>query len=343
MVDFGGWHLPVHYGSLVSEHHGVRQSAGMFDVSHMTVVDLSGPDCAAFLQHLLANDIARLKQPGRALYTCMLNHDGGIIDDLIVYRRADDRYRLVVNAATRDNDLAWINRQAEPSGTNVTERPELAMIAVQGPDARAAVHSLLDGQTLTDVQALGRFRAFDSETLFVARTGYTGEDGYELLMDKTLAPQWWQKLLDAGVMACGLGARDSLRLEAGLNLYGQDMTETTTPAESNLQWTVDLRSDRDFIGRAALEQQLEQGVSRQLTGLILEGRGVLRHGQTVITDLGNGEVTSGTFSPTLKQSVALARLPAGAGAQVKVDIRGKQVPARVVAPPFVKAGSSQQS
>ncbi len=340
LVDFGGWHLPVHYGSQVEEHHAVRQSVGMFDVSHMTVVDLTGSDCRRFLATLLANNVAKLTEPGRALYTCMLNPEGGIIDDLIVYARANEEFRLVVNAATRVNDLAWINEQAKAFNVEVLERPEIAMIAVQGPNARAAVHNLLDEPATASVEALGRFRAYDGPELFVARTGYTGEDGYELLMDASKAPRWWQNLLDAGVTACGLGARDTLRLEAGLNLYGQDMTVSTTPAESNLQWTVDLTEERNFIGREALVKQLEAGVERQLVGLVLEGRGVLRHGQVVITDHGEGDVTSGTFSPTLKQSVALARVPAGKLQQVMVEIRGKQVPARIVRPPFVKADRS---
>ncbi|MFK7958020.1 MAG: glycine cleavage system aminomethyltransferase GcvT [Lysobacterales bacterium] len=339
MVDFGGWQLPVHYGSQVEEHHAVRKSAGMFDVSHMTVVDLTGPDCGEFLASLLANNVAKLAEPGRALYTCMLNPEGGIIDDLIVYARVGNEFRLVVNAATRANDLAWINKQAKAYRVDVLERPEIAMIAAQGPNARAVVHDLLDGSIRDDVSSLRRFRAYDTPELFIARTGYTGEDGFEILIDASEAASWWQQLLDAGIIPCGLGARDTLRLEAGLNLYGQDMTVTTSPAESNLQWTVDFSGDRDFIGRAALVEQMEAGVERQLVGLVLEGRGVLRHGQSVITDEGEGEVTSGTFSPTLKQSVALARVPAGKRQQVMVDIRGKHVPARVVQPPFVKAGN----
>lgn len=340
MVDFGGWHLPVHYGSQVEEHHAVRNGAGMFDVSHMTVVDLSGERCKAFLRHLLANNVDKLKQPGRALYTCMLTETAGIIDDLIVYAMPGEDYRLIVNAATRVKDLAWITDQATSFDVQVNEREDLAMIAVQGPTAREAVHTLLSPELAGAARTLGRFRAIGDDDLFVARTGYTGEDGYELLLDNSAAPGLWHQLLDAGVQACGLGARDTLRLEAGLNLYGQDMDETTSPAESNLQWTVDLSTERDFVGRSALQAQQAAGPARTLVGLVLEGRGVLRHGQTVRTSDGDGEVTSGTFSPTLKESIGMARIPVGpatgVGEQVRVDIRGREVGARIVEPPFVR-------
>ncbi|MEM7707917.1 MAG: glycine cleavage system aminomethyltransferase GcvT [Pseudomonadota bacterium] len=340
MVDFGGWALPVHYGSQVEEHHAVRQEAGLFDVSHMTVVDFEGEGCRDFLSELLANNVAKLKRPGRALYTCMLAENGGIIDDLIVYGRPDGAYRAVVNAATREKDLAWIRAQAEGTSVSVIEREDLAMLAVQGPRARDAVHGLLDDADRGAVSALGRFWAWDSESLFIARTGYTGEDGYEMLMDASAATRWWEQLLEAGVAPCGLGARDTLRLEAGLSLYGQDIDETTTPAESRLQWTVDLSDNRRFVGRSALEAQLEAGVPRKLVGLVLEGRGVLRQGQTVVSEETAGVVTSGTFSPTLKQSIGLARVPVTTGDQVAVDIRGREVPARVVEPPFVSAADS---
>lgn len=337
MVDFGGWHLPVHYGSQMDEHHAVRSAAGMFDVSHMTVVDLAGEGVQAFLSRLLANDVVKLKSAGRALYTCMLNEAGGVIDDLIVYRTGEGTYRLVVNAATREQDLAWINRQADP-GVSVTERSDLAMIAVQGPEAREALHRTLEAAAATRLREVRRFRFWrsDGDDLFVARTGYTGEDGYEVLLPAAEASRLWQQLAEAGVRPCGLGARDTLRLEAGLNLYGQDMDESTTPAEAGLQWTVDLKSpERRFIGREAVEAQLAAGVPRELVGIELVGRGVLRHGQDVSAGGAAGVVTSGSFSPTLKSSIALVRLPTGAAGEVTVDIRGRQVEARRVAVPFV--------
>ena len=343
MVDFGGWDMPLNYGSQIDEHHQVRRDAGMFDVSHMTVVDLDGERSRPFLRWLLANNVDKLKQPGRALYSCMLDENGGVIDDLIVYWRGGDDFRLVVNAATRDKDLAWIERQASAFGVVVKERPELAMIAVQGPTARERVAGLL-GAAGERVLALGRFAAAEvdgpaGEPLFVARTGYTGEDGFEIIVPEGNAEALWQRLLDAGVKPAGLGARDTLRLEAGMNLYGQDMDESTTPWEAALGWTVALDPvERDFIGREALVRQKAGGVPRQLVGLAMDDKGVLRHGQRVLTANGDGEVLSGTFSPTLGKAIAFARIPAGDPGAVRVDIRGREVPVRVAKPPFVREG-----
>lgn len=341
MVDFGGWDMPVSYGSQIEEHHAVRRSAGMFDVSHMCVVDLGGSRCREFLRRLLANDIDKLQQPGKALYSCMLNESGGVIDDLIVYFLDVDHFRMVVNAATRDKDVAWIARQAAVEGVSVLARPELAMIAVQGPDARAHVAELLGGDDGDAVLALPRFAGLQLGSRFVARTGYTGEDGFEVILPAEEAETFWNALRDRGVVPAGLGARDTLRLEAGMNLYGQDMDETTTPLESGLAWTVALRPGRDFIGRQALEAQISSGVPRQVVGLVLEDKGVLRHGQRVDCASGTGEVLSGSFAPTLGKSIALARIPAGDAGSVTVDIRGRAAPARVVSPPFVRAGKSQ--
>lgn len=342
IVDFGGWDMPLHYGSQIEEHHQVRRDAGMFDVSHMTVVDLEGADTRAFLQHLLANDVARLKIPGKALYSCMLNAQGGVIDDLIVYYLRDAWYRLVVNAATRDKDMAWITQQAQSFQVTVRERPELAMIAVQGPRARDYVHALLDPALRTRAAALAPFNAADSGELFVARTGYTGEDGYEIILPDTRAAAFWNELAHAGVKPAGLGARDTLRLEAGMNLYGADMTEQTSPLESGLGWTVAWEpATRDFIGRAALEAQRAAGLGAKLVGLVLEGKGVLRNHQKVIADVpGEGEITSGSFSPTLGVAIALARVPVDTGALCQVDMRGKLMTARVVKAPFVRNGKS---
>ncbi len=340
MVDFGGWDMPVNYGSQIDEHHKVRREAGVFDVSHMTVVDIEGAGAKDFLRRLLANDIAKLKGPGRALYGCMLNEEGGIIDDLITYWRADDRYRLVVNAATRERDLDWIRHQAASAGdVTVSEREELAMLAVQGPAGRERAAALLPVEHRQAALALKPFACGDFGDIFVARTGYTGEDGFEIVLPEERAADWWQGLMDAGVAPIGLGARDTLRLEAGLNLYGNDMDESISPLESGLGWTVAWEpEDRDFIGRAALSAQKEKGAKYKFVGLILEGRGVLRAHQPVICGDGQGETTSGSFSPTLERSIGLARVPVNCGEQVEVEIRNRKVPARVVRPPFVRQG-----
>jgi aminomethyltransferase len=343
MVDFGGWDMPLNYGSQIEEHHAVRRDAGMFDVSHMTVVDLRGARCREFLRHLLANDIGKLKKPGKALYSCMLNTRGGVIDDLITYFLAEDWFRIVVNAATRDKDLAWIEKQAAAFDVKVTERPELSMIAVQGPNARAKVLALLDAGDRERVEKLGRFAAAeargpDGMPLFVARTGYTGEDGFEIIVPEENAVAFWNALAATGVHPAGLGARDTLRLEAGMNLYGQDMDEDITPWEAGLAWTVSLDEGRDFIGRAALEKQKAGGVPRELIGVVMDDKGVLRHGQRVVTDDGDGEILSGIFSPTLGKAIAFARVPAGARGDLRVDIRGRELPLRVVKYPFVRDG-----
>jgi len=339
MVDFAGWEMPIHYGSQLEEHHQVRRDAGIFDVSHMVVLDLTGPGVIDFLRRLLANDVARITgKPGKALYSCMLNERGGVIDDLIVYFMDDGWFRMVVNAATRDKDLAWIERQAAGFDVDIRERDDLAMIAVQGPNARDKARAAL-GETLEPAMALDPFFATECGELFVARTGYTGEDGFEIMVPAGRAGEVWEALLGADVAPIGLGARDTLRLEAGMNLYGQDMDEDTSPLESGLAWTVALEpAERDFIGRAALEAQREAGVPRRLVGLVLEGRGVLRAHQKVITPAGEGETTSGSFSPTLGRAIALARVPAGDFDACEVEIRGKRLPARIVRYPFVRHG-----
>ena len=345
MVDFGGWDMPIHYGSQMDEHHQVRRAAGMFDVSHMTVIDLQGDKVRAFLHYLLANNVDKLKTTGRAIYSCMLNERGGVIDDLIAYYLGENFYRLVTNAATRDKDLPWIEQHAQTFGVTVTERPELALIAVQGPDARAAVLPLVAAADRDRAEALGKFSAIDvsgaeGESLFLARTGYTGEDGFEIVMPSDVAVAFWDRLAAADVKPCGLGARDTLRLEAGMNLYSQDMDEDVTPLEAGLAWTVAFDEGRDFIGRAALEAQKAAGVPRRMVGLVLEDKGVLRHGQRVVTALGDGEILSGTFAPTLGKSIAFARIPAGEVGEIGVDIRGRVVPARIVKYPFVRDGKA---
>ena len=338
MVDFGGWDMPLNYGSQIEEHHAVRRDAGMFDVSHMTVVDLHGAAVRPFLRRLVANSVDKLKVSGKALYTCMLNPEGGVIDDLIVYYLSEDFFRIVVNAATRDKDLAWITAQAAALDLGISERRDLAMIAVQGPQARAKVLALLTPAARARVEALGKFAACEGDGLFIARTGYTGEDGFEIMVPEVAAVAFWNRLREAGVAPAGLGARDTLRLEAGMNLYGQDMDETVTPYEAGLAWTVALDPGRDFTGRAALEAQRTAGAPRQMVGLVLDDKGVLRHGQKVLTAQGEGEILSGTFSPTLGKAIAFARIPAGDPGAVRVDIRGRELPVRVVKYPFVRDG-----
>jgi aminomethyltransferase len=339
MVDFGGWDMPVNYGSQIEEHLAVRRDAGMFDVSHMLAIDLQGAGARDFLRRALANNTDRLCDPGRALYTCMLNEAGGVIDDLIVYFFNDERFRLVVNAGRAETDLAWLASIKErfAAAPELRPRHDLAMIAVQGPRARARVWQVLP-ETRAASEALRSFQGVALGELMLARTGYTGEDGFELMLPAAQAEALWQRLLDCGVQACGLGARDTLRLEAGMNLWGQDMDESVSPLDAGLAWTVDLESGRDFLGKAAL---LDRGQRLQLAGLVLtEDGGVLRSHQKIATAEGEGEITSGTFSPTLQRSIALARIPMGVkpGAMVQVRVRDKQLAAKVVKPPFVRNG-----
>lgn len=338
MVDFGGWDMPVNYGSQIDEHHAVRRDAGMFDVSHMLSCDVVGPRAREFLRYVLANDVAKLKDPGKALYSCMLNETGGVIDDLIVFYLDESGFRLVVNAGTREKDVAWLKRHATAFQVEVRPRDELAMIAVQGPNARERVAALI-GEGGGDALALKPFFGAECGPYFISRTGYTGEDGFEVVLPAEDAPAFWQALKSAGVAQCGLGARDTLRLEAGMNLYGNDMDETISPLESGLSWTVAFDpSEREFIGRSALEAQRAKGVPRKLIGVLLEERGVLRGHQKVKTNAGEGEMTSGTFSPTLERSIGFARVPAQAAEALEVDIRGKLLKARAVKVPFVRNG-----
>ncbi|HHJ16000.1 MAG TPA: glycine cleavage system aminomethyltransferase GcvT [Gammaproteobacteria bacterium] len=343
LVDFAGWDMPIHYGSQIEEHHSVRRDAGMFDVSHMTVVDLIGEQARPFLRHLLANNIDKLQQRGKALYSCLLNARGGVIDDLIVYFLEESWFRLVVNSSTRDKDLAWIGAEARAFDIDVVEQPQLAMIAVQGPEARAKTLSVLDESWREAVSGLGLFFASEHDDWFIARTGYTGEDGFEIMLPDTDAVKFWMALSEAGVRPCGLGCRDTLRLEAGMNLYGTDMDESVSPLVSGLGWTVGWEPEtRDFIGRAALESERKTGPKQKFVGLLLEDKGVLRNHQKVLVNgAAAGEITSGSFSPTLGRSIALARVSADIGDSCQVEIRGKLLAARVVRPPFVRNGKPQ--
>ena len=340
MVDFGGWDMPVNYGSQIEEHHAVRRDAGMFDVSHMAVVDLKGARVRPFLRWLLANDVEKLQKCGKALYSCLLDDNAGVLDDLIVYFLDESWFRVVVNAGTRDKDIAWIRQHAREFQVDVKERQDLAMIAVQGPNARNKAAGLLPAAERAAALALETFVGGEFGELFIARTGYTGEDGWELMLPAMRAEELWDALHESGVAFCGLGARDTLRLEAGMNLYGSDMSEATHPLESGLGWTIAWEpAERDFVGRRALEAIRKAGSPRKLVGLILEDRGVLRsHQKVVVPGIGEGEITSGTFSPTLERSIALARVPAATAGRVQVDIRGKPLEARVVKPPFVRNG-----
>lgn len=343
MTPFSGWDMPLHYGSQIAEHETVRSSAGMFDVSHMCPADFSGADATQALQKLLANDVAKLK-PLQALYTAMLNEQGGIIDDLIVYRlHTDDHiphYRIVHNAGRADEDIAWITMQIDAHGWNIhyTPRRDLAMIAIQGPNARALacnISSVVD--IAKSLMALSPFYAFQAGDSLYARTGYTGEDGFEWMIPTDVAENIWQALIGVGVKPCGLGARDTLRLEAGMSLYGQDLDTVHTPMESGIGWTVSMKDTRDFIGRAVLASQVPR---LHTLGLRLEGGGVLRPHQKIRTPAGEGEITSGGFSPTLKISIALARLPLTTkiGDCVEVNIRDKWLSATVCKAQFVRLG-----
>lgn len=343
MVDFGGWDMPINYGSQIEEHHAVRRDAGMFDVSHMTVIDLHGERAREFLRHLLANNIDKLKVHGKALYSCMLNESGGVIDDLIVYYLGEEFFRLVVNAGTRAKDLAWIESHAKAFDVQVKERPDFGIIAVQGPQARAKVLGLVHEVDRERMEKLGKFTAAAAQgphgmPLFVARTGYTGEDGFEIMLPTEHVVAFWEALLAAGVAPAGLGARDTLRLEAGMNLYGQDMDDNVTPWEASLGWTVSLDEGRAFIGREALEKQKNAGVPRRMVGVVLDEKGVLRHGQKVSCASGDGEILSGSFAPTLNKAIGFARIPVGEPGELHVDIRGRDVPVRLVKYPFVRDG-----
>ncbi|QPB82438.1 glycine cleavage system aminomethyltransferase GcvT [Pseudoalteromonas rubra] len=341
MVDFHGWEMPINYGSQIEEHNAVREDAGMFDVSHMTIVDVKGAGAQAFLRKLVANDVAKLKVAGKALYTGMLNEQGGVIDDLIIYFFTETEYRLVVNSATREKDLAHMNGVAADFDVALTERPEYAMIAVQGPNAKAKTATILSDAQNAAVEGMKPFFGVQAEELFIATTGYTGEDGYEIVVHNDDAAQLWQKLLDAGVRPAGLGARDTLRLEAGMNLYGSDMDESVSPLAANMAWTIAWEpAERDFIGRKVIEQQRADKSTDKLVGLVLESKGVLRGGSKVIVEGGEGVITSGTFSPTLGFSVALARVPRSTGDTAQVEMRKKLVDVKVVKPCFVRNGKS---
>lgn len=338
MVDFSGWEMPLHYGSQIQEHHQVRLDAGMFDVSHMSIIDFKGDDAKIFLQKLLANDVAKLKTAGKALYSCMLNNSGFVIDDLIVYYQNNNNYRMVVNAATTDTDIAWIEKQSKGFALQIEPLFDWAMIAVQGPNAMSKTFAAMAGTE--DICAdLKPFYAVSLGSLFIARTGYTGEDGLEMMLPSKSAIFTWDRLLESGVKPCGLGARDTLRLEAGMSLYGSEMDAQTSPLESALAFSVDLKDEnRDFIGSQALIRLKNKGLKKTIVGLLLADKGVIRNGQIVETNLGQGLVTSGGFSPTINNAIALASVPVGSVGKCRIQIRNKWVFAKIVKPPFVRNG-----
>ena len=333
MVDFAGWLMPVNYGSQIAEHTAVRSDAGMFDVSHMTIIDVYGDQAEAFLQRLIANDVARLNI-NQALYGALLNERAGVLDDLIVYRLAWG-FRCVVNASTRDKVLAWMQQHTR-ADAHFEHKPQI-MIAVQGPNA---VQRLLQVEAVSGLAELTPFYAMQHGDWLIGRTGYTGEDGVEIMLPEAQGVELWRKLREVGVAPAGLGARDTLRLEGGLNLYGQDLDEATSPLASNIGWTIAWEpQERDFIGRQALTE-LREANTQNLTGLIMRDKGILRHGQAVHTNAGAGVITSGTYSPTLAYSIALARVPKQATGECEVDIRGTRKKAVLCKPPFVRNGTA---
>ena len=336
MVEFAGHDMPLNYGSQIKEHLCVRSSSGKFDVSHMGVVDFTGSDTEDFLRLVCTGEIRKLSEPGMAKYTLMLNDAGGILDDLIVYR-INEGFRAVINASVKDSDIEWMCRHAKGQSVTIRPRPEKCIIAVQGPDS---VGRAADCLGLTGLHEIPHFRALQfADDLMVARTGYTGEDGLEVICSPPLALKLWKDLERAGVPSIGLGARDTLRLEAGLNLNGHDMDPSTSPFSANLAWTVDWEPpERDFIGKLALNRIRESGVTQKLAGLVMTERGVLREGQEVKTEAGVGVVTSGSFSPSLGYSIALARIPRSANGDCSVLIRNREIPVRMVRPPFVRRG-----
>jgi aminomethyltransferase len=342
LVDFGGWEMPLHYGSQIEEHNAVRTACGVFDVSHMRAVDVGGEQAREFLSYLLANDVARLTRQGQALYSCMLNEHGGVVDDLLVYLRPSG-FRLVVNAGTAASDVRWMIEISATFDVRITERGDLAILAIQGPESinRIEIWAKTVGAAAT-IRGLPAFEATEFSDRFCSRTGYTGEDGYELILPAEQAGDVWNELIESGVRPCGLGCRDTLRLEAGMNLYGQDMDASASPLESGLAWTVSMKSRRQFIGRAALESMQAGGITQRQVGLLLEDPGILRAHMPVMTQTGKGMTTSGGYSPTLGRSIALARIPIGqTDGRAEIEVRGKLLKARIVQPPFVRRGQIQ--
>jgi len=341
LIEIGGWSMPSHYGSASQEHQAVRQHSGMFDVSHMTIVDVRGLDAEAYLQKLLANDVTRLADTGKALYSAMLNNNGGIIDDLIVYNM-DGWYRVISNCITREQTLEWMTAQSKGFEVTLTDRPELVIIAIQGPDALSKVKSVCT-EAAGLIDSLNPFQSQVKASWFYARTGYTGEEGLEVILPEEEAADFWQQLLDAGVTPCGLTAADTLRIEAGLNAYGKEMDESTSPLIANMRHTIAWQpEERHFFGREALEAELAAGIKLKLVGLILSTDDIMSAEQKVVIEgLGEGVITSAAFSPTLQSSIAIARVPNDTSEHCQVEIQGQLINAKVITLPFVRYGKQQ--
>ena len=335
MVNFSHWEMPISYTSLIEEHHAVRNTAGVFDVSHMSVFDFNGGDQVAFFEKIFANDIKKICNDDKAIYGALLNEEGGILDDLIIYH-ANEKFRLVSNCSTREQNRQWYEKHAVEFGVEVVERSDMGILAIQGPDALSKILSI-DGinPQVNNLQSFGCM--FDGDKLY-ARTGYTGEDGLEIIVPSEDINQFWDQALKLGCTPIGLGARDTLRLEAGLNLYGNDMTIENHPYESNLGWTIDMTDEnRQFIGKQAL-LSIDQSKSQKIVGIILRDKGVLRSGYEVIHNEGKGVVLSGSYSPTLQSSIGLARVDQGYKKDGKVMIRNKMLNIDFVSPRFIERG-----
>ena len=333
IVDFGGWSMPINYGSQINEHKVVRSDVGIFDVSHMSIFDLSGSEQAKFLKYLLPNDVDKIKNSGRALYSPLLNNDGGVLDDLIVYNLGT-HYRIISNCATRSQNHDWFVKQSESYDVKIKLMNDLSIIAIQGPNSI----NLLDKIGIHDLDRMSDFDVKIYNSSMIAKTGYTGEEGFEVVIENSDVESFWLSLLEAGASAIGLGARDTLRLEAGLNLYGTDMDTNNNPYESNLAWTIDLNDKkRDFIGKRALEE-INKDACKELKGIILRDKGILRSHQLIEHKAGNGEILSGTYSPSFGFSIAFARLDKGHDGEGKVKIRNNEFKVEIVSPPFMRKG-----
>ncbi|WP_163183262.1 glycine cleavage system aminomethyltransferase GcvT [Neobacillus sedimentimangrovi] len=344
-IDFGGWELPVQFSSIKEEHEAVRTKAGLFDVSHMGEIEVKGSDSLPYLQKMMTNDISKIKNGG-AQYTAMCYENGGTVDDLLVYKIEDNHYLLVVNASNIEKDYKWLEKHIEGDVTLENLSEKTAQLALQGPLAEKVLQKLAGEQ---DLSQIGFFKfqqdvVFAGKKVLISRTGYTGEDGFEIYCDAKDAQELWRAILEAGkeegVVPCGLGARDTLRFEANLALYGQELTPEISPLEAGIGFAVKLNKEADFIGKEALKQQKEKGLTRKIVGIEMIDRGIPRHGYQVFKgETQIGEVTTGTQSPTLKKNVGLALISAeytGIDSEVEVEIRGKRLKAKVVPTPFYK-------
>ncbi|WWO96376.1 MAG: glycine cleavage system aminomethyltransferase GcvT [Candidatus Dasytiphilus stammeri] len=349
MIHFNNWIMPLHYGSQITEHKAVRNDAGIFDISHMLILDLSGSNTRKFLRYLLANDVAKLLHPGKSLYTGMLNQDGGVIDDLMVYFIGESYFRLVVNAVNCSKDLAWISYHAMNFNVTLKIRNDLAFLSIQGPNAQKKMHSILSEKQLNTVEKLLPFSNIQIDELFIAYTGYTGEKGYEIALPQEKAVYLWHQLIASGITPVGLGARDTLRIEAGMNLYGNEMNESISPLEANMERTISWKYSRNFIGRNALRIKYDHNKKKKLVGLLMKEKGMLRKNFRVSFMDKSGQkqigiITSGSYSPTLGHSIALARVPSTIGKSALVYLTHHNlkyqriIPVEVTNPVFVRNG-----